>query len=190
MQVQDRIGPGTLSKLVADELASGSVQQIDMDTYRHVSELISRIRNEEYDGVEAKMKDSLLSIVTEMAVLLVEARMSKSPKPGAPDYKHLLNEEKRVLDFQDDAQSAHAAVLSAVLEGKPKVLETISERHKKKMALVVMREGADAQVGSDLREYGPYAEYDVACLPLENASALEAKGSATKLRWADYVHST
>lgn len=190
MEGQDRMDPVTLNKLVSNELANQYVQKIDINTYKLVSELISRIRNEEYDGIEAKMKSSLLSMVTELATLLVEARMSKLPNPDTPDYKYLLNEEKRVLDFEDEAYSARSAVLSAVLDGKPKILETISERHKKKMALVVLRENTDAQIGADLREYGPYAEYDVACLPLENAVALESKGSATKLRWADFVHSS
>lgn len=182
--------PLTLSKLVSDELDSTLVQKIDASTYKLVSELISRIRNEEYDGVEAKMNASLLSMVTELAALLVEARMSKSPSPDEPDYKYLLDEEKRVLDFHDEAKGAHAAVLSAVLEGKPRILETISKRHRNKMAMVVIRKDVDAQVGSDLHEYGPYGAYDVACLPMENAVALETQGAATKLRWADFVHST
>lgn len=188
MDNKDRMTPILLSKLVTDELGSSYVKKLDDDTYSLVSELVSRIRNEEYDGVAAKMKESLLSTVREMAILLVEARLSKSPSPDTPDFRNLLNEEKRVLGFEDEAQGARAAILAAVLEGKPKILETISERHKKKMALVLIREDTEAQIGADLREYGPYGAFDVACIPFENAVALEAKGTATKLRWADYVH--
>ena len=185
---QGRIDAKMLDNLVANELGSESVQEIDANTYRLVSEFIARIQNEEYDGVAAKMNASLLKIITEMAILLVEARMQKSPKSGSVDYANLLDEEKRALDFQDEAHSARAAVLAAVLGGKPKILETISERHKKKMALVVLRQSVDALIGTDMRQYGPYGPYDVACLPLENAVALESKGLATKLRWADFVH--
>lgn len=188
MAEQGSMDANVLNKLVVDELGSETVQEIDANTYRLVSELIARIRSEEYDGVTAKMKDSLLSMVTGMATLLVEARMSKSPKSNAPDYANLLDEEKRALDFQDEVHSTRSTVLSAVIGGKPKILETISERHKKKMALVILCKHVDSLVGTDLRQYGPYGAYDVACLPLENAVALEAKGSAIKLRWADFAH--
>ena len=177
-----------LHALVAAETASPSVQEIDADTYGRVSGLIARLRAEEYDGVAATMQESLLSLVTGLAVLLVEARMSKSPEPGTPDYANLLDEEKRALEFEDEAREARSAVLSAILGGKPRILETISERHRQKLAVVVTRRPVDALVGTDLRPYGPYGEHEVACLPIENAVTLEAQGAAIRLRWADFAH--
>ena len=188
MVEQGNVDAGTLNELVVAELGNEPVQEIDPNTYRLISEFIARLRNEEYDGVAANMKESLLSIVTEMATLLVDARMAKALRSDTKDYANLLDEEKRALDFQAEAQSARAVVLAAVLGGKPKILETISDRHKKKMALVVLRERVDALLGTDMRQYGPYSKYDLACLPLENAVALEAKGAAIKLRWADFAH--
>ncbi len=177
-----------LHALVAAEMASPSVQEIEGDTYRRTSSLIARLRAEEYDGVAARMQESLLSIVTGLAVLLVDTRMSKSPEPGSPDYVNLLDEEKRALGFEDEAREARSAVLSAVLGGKPRILETISERHRQKLAVVVTRKPIDELVGTDLRQYGPYGEHEVACLPLENAVTLEAQGSAIRLRWGDFAH--
>lgn len=188
MAEQGRMDATTLNELVAAELGSEPLQEIEPNTYRLVSELIAQIRSEEYDGVAAKMKDSLLSIVTGMAVLLVESRMSKSLGSDPKDYANLLDEEKRALDFQAEAHSARSAVISAILGGKPRILETISERHRKKMAVVVLREDVAALLGTDKRQYGPYAAYDLACLPLENAVALETRGAAIKLRWADFAH--
>jgi len=177
-----------LHALVAAEMASPQVREIEADTYRRVSELIARLRAEEYDGVAERMKESLLSIVTGLAVLLVEARMSKSPQPGSADYANLLDEEKRALEFEDEARDARSAVLSAVLGGKPRILETISERHRRRLAVVVTRRPIEALVGTDMLQYGPYGEHDIACLPLENAVTLEAQGAAIRLRWADFAH--
>ena len=76
-------------------------------------------------------------------------------------------------------------ILSSVLNGKSKLLETIAKNHKTKSTVVRFLKEMEQMVGSDLEKYGPFKAEDVATIPFENAQALIAKKLAAKVRWED-----
>jgi len=76
-------------------------------------------------------------------------------------------------------------ILSATLNGKSKLLESISEKHKTKSITVRFLKEMDQIVGADLEKYGPFRSEDVATIPFENAQALIAKNIVMKIRIED-----
>ena len=76
-------------------------------------------------------------------------------------------------------------ILSSILNGKSKLLESVANKHKTKSTLVRFLKEMDQMVGSDLEKYGPFRAEDVATIPYENAKALIAKKIASKIRWED-----
>ena len=76
-------------------------------------------------------------------------------------------------------------ILSATLNGKIKLLESISQKHKTKSIVVRFLKEVDQIVGADLEKYGPFKTEDVATLPYENAHALILKNMAMKVRLED-----
>jgi DNA replication factor GINS len=82
-------------------------------------------------------------------------------------------------------QERKGMVLSAALNGKSKLLESIAKNHKTKSTVVRFLKDIDQMVGADMEKYGPFQAEDVATLPYDNAQALIAKKIAMKIRWKD-----
>jgi len=103
------------------------------------------------------------------------------------DFKigHLLDEEKFILDSQDEQRERTEMILSATINGKSKFLESIAQNHKTKKVVIRFLNEVDEIVGADLEKYGPFKTEDIATIPYENAQALIAKNIATKVRWED-----
>jgi DNA replication factor GINS len=101
------------------------------------------------------------------------------------DISHLLDEEKFILDSQEEQNERTEMVLSATISGKSKFLESLAENHKIKTVVIRFLSEVDEIVGADLEKYGPYKAEDIATIPYENAQALIAKNIATKVRWED-----
>jgi DNA replication factor GINS len=97
----------------------------------------------------------------------------------------LLDEERYILDSDDELRQRKDTVLSATLNGRLKLLETVSRNHKTRSIVVRFLKPIDQIVGSDLEKYGPFDAEDVATLPFENATALIGKKIAVKISWED-----
>ena len=68
------------------------------------------------------------------------------------------------------------------LNGKSKLLEITSTKHKTKPVTVRFVKGFDEIVGVDLEKYGPFKPEDIATIPNENAQSLISNGIALKVR--------
>ncbi|RMW35766.1 MAG: hypothetical protein EA439_01015, partial [Nitrosopumilus sp.] len=97
----------------------------------------------------------------------------------------LLDEEKFILDSQEEEKDRKEMILSATINGKSKFLESLSQNHKTKRIAVRFLQEVDQIVGADLEKYGPFKVEDIATIPYENAQALIAKNAATKVRLED-----
>jgi hypothetical protein len=73
-------------------------------------------------------------------------------------------------------------VLSAVLSGRPVVLEKISNMLSGKRIPVRFIKAIDRFMGIDMVTYGPYVEEDIALLPSENARALAQNGFVEEIQ--------
>jgi DNA replication factor GINS len=170
---------------VLRETENNSVQELAPNFYRLISDYIGKLKREEYDNIEAKIKDELVKMATEITDLLLRIRLDKITKTNTIDFTNLLDEEKFILDSEDELRERREMILSATLNGKSKLLESISEKHKTKSVVVRFLKEMDQIVGADLEKYGPFRTEDIATIPFENAQALIAQNVAMKVRTED-----
>ena len=150
-----------------------------------MSDFIGNLRKQEFDGVENKIKHALIEMATQLTSLLIQIRLDKISKSTDLEFGYLLDEEKFILDSQEEQEERIEMILSATINGKSKFLESISQNHKTKTVVLRILQNVDEIVGADLEKYGPFKPEDIATLPYENAQALITKKVATKIHWED-----
>ena len=118
-----------LHTFILQESENESIQELDPNFYESLSKYIGDLKNEEYEGVEDKIKNSLLSMVTNIASLLLKLRLEKAISTGS-DQSMLLDEEKYILDSQKEMEERKGMILSGILSGKTKLLESTTKNQK------------------------------------------------------------
>ena len=185
MSETNEIDLNKLHHVVLRETESDTIQEINPDFYRNLSDFIGDLKKQEFDGVESKIKETIIDTATELTSLLINIRLDKISKLDNIDFKNLLDEEKFILDAEEEQRERTEMILSATINGKSKFLESISQNHKTKTVVIRFLKEVDEIIGADLEKYGPFKTEDVATIPYENAQALIAKNIATKVRWED-----
>ena len=118
-----------LHTFILQESENESIQKLDPNFYESLSKYIGDLKNEEYDGVEGKIKNSLLSMVTNIASLLLKLRLEKAISTSSSQ-STLLDEEKYILDSQKEMEERKGIILSGILSGKTKLLESTTKNQK------------------------------------------------------------
>ena len=185
MSETNEIDLNKLHHIVLRETESDSIQEINPDFYRSLSDFIGDLKKQEFDGVESKIKETIIDTATELTSLLINIRLDKISKLDNIDFKNLLDEEKFILDAEEEQRERIEMILSATINGKSKFLESISQNHKTKTVVIRFLQEVDEIIGADLEKYGPFKTEDIATIPYENAQALISKNIATKVRWED-----
>jgi len=185
MSETKKIDVNSLYALLLREVENDSVQEIDPHLYGNIAQFLGNLKNQDYDGVESKITESLVKIITEMTSLLLKIRIEKSIDSDEIDYTNLLDEERFIIDSEDELRQRKETILSATLNGRLKLLEIVAESHRARSIVVRFLKPIDSIVGTDLQTYGPFELEDVATLPFENARALIAKKVAVKISWED-----
>jgi len=175
----------SLYSIVLRETNNDTVQEIDHQLYISISEFVGKLKSEGFDGVEAKVKDALVNMITDLTTLLLKIRLEKATKSNKIDYSNLLNEEKFILDADEEKHERMDIILSSTLNGKSKFLDSLATKHKTKSTVVRFLKETEQMIGADLAKYGPFKAEDVATIPYENAQALISKNIAAKIRWED-----
>jgi DNA replication factor GINS len=166
------------------EIESESLQYIEPNIYRDIANMLGNLKGRGYDGLEAKVKDSLASLVSEMVGILLNARVAKIMNSKI-NYSNLTDEERYILQSHNDVNSKLEIVLSATVNGRVKALESMALKAKTRQVLVRFVKPAEAITGVDNAKYGPFVEEDVAVLPFADARAFVEKGTAIELPWLD-----
>ena len=185
MSESNEIDINSLHALVLRELESDAIQEINPNFYRNLSDFIGNLKKQEFDGIESKIKQALIDMATDLTSLLLHARLEKTTKLEVIDFTNLLDEEKFILDAEEQKRERTEMILSATINGKSKFLESISHNHKTKTVVLRFLKEVDEIVGVDLEKYGPFKPEDIATIPYENAQALVTKKVATKIHWND-----
>jgi len=185
MSESNQININSLHHIVLRETESDSILEIDPSFYRNLSDFIGNLRKQEFDGVENKIKDTMIEMTIELTSLLIKIRLEKILKSSDLEISHLLDEEKFIFDSQENEQERIEMIISAIINGKSKFLESLAQNHKTKKVVIRFLSEVDEIVGSDLEKYGPFRTEDIATIPYENAQALIAKNIATKVHWED-----
>lgn len=185
MSETKKIDVNSLYSVLLREIENDQVQEIDPEFYKILSEYLGKLKSEGYDGLENKIKNRLVEMITQITFLLLKTRIEKVTTQDDLDYTNLLDEEKFIAESQQQLQERKEMILSATLNGRTKLLESVSKKHKTKPITVRFLRDFDQFVGSDFTRYGPFKAEDVATIPNENAQALIAKNISVKLHLED-----
>jgi len=185
MSESNQININSLHHIVLRETENDSILEIEPNFYRNLSDFIGNLRKQEFDGVESKIKAAMIEMATELTSLLVHIRLDKISNSKDIQLENLLDEEKFILDSQEEQRERIEMIFSATINGKSKFLESLAQNHKTKKIIIRFLNEVDEIVGADLEKYGPFKTEDIATIPYENAQALIAKNIATKVRWED-----
>ena len=167
---------------VMQEFQTDEVQKLDTDYFRNLSRFLGNLKNEEYDGVGKKIKTQMIFFATKLTELLINKRLGKISNSTKIPYNTLTDEEKFVIDSNDEMNERKDMIISGIINGKSKFLETTSTKHKTKPITVRFVKEFDEIVGVDLEKYGPFKPEDIATIPNENAQALISNGIVLKVR--------
>jgi DNA replication factor GINS len=179
--------------LLLTEIQIPTLQSIPLDTYQNIATLLGNIKGQGYEGIEAKIRDRMVEMISKSAQLLLECRHQKlkeyqheilsssSSAATAVDYSKLTDEEKYILDGENESDKRRNAVLAATINGRPKVMESMSAKIRAKQIVIRFIKSMEQFVGVDMTKYGPFQEEDVAVLPFENARSFIEKGIAIEI---------
>ena len=118
-----------LQTFILRESENEAIQELKPNFYESLSKFIGDLKKEEYDGTEEKIKNTLLNIVTDIASLLLKLRLEKAILTGS-DQSTLLDEEKYILDSQKEIEERKSIILSGILSGKTRLLESTTKNQK------------------------------------------------------------
>lgn len=185
MSETNQMDINSLHHIVLRETENDSLLEIEPNFYINLADFIGNLRKQEFDGVESQIKDTMIEMATDLTSLLINIRLDKISKSSDFEIGFLLDEEKYILDSQEEQKERIEMILSATINGKSKFLESLAQNHKTKKIVVRFLKETDEIVGADLEKYGPFKTEDIATIPYENAQALISKNIATKVRWED-----
>lgn len=169
-------------KLLKKEIEAPSLQAIEPDTFQKLAAALGNLKGQGYEGIEAKVRDHMVELLSSSARLLIKARQIKiHPGNQALDYSMLTDEEKYILDGKRESEGRICDVVAATVKGRPKVLESISARMRSKQIVVRFLKPTEVFVGVDMNKYGPFQQEDVASLPFENARLIIDGGAAVEV---------
>ena len=121
MSEQDEFSINHFYTIVSLESENNTIQEVDSDIYRSISKLIGNLKSKEYDGIEAKIKDALIDMIYELASSLLKLRLEKALLENS-ERSMLLDEEKLILNSQQEMQEKKEEFLSGILNGKSELL--------------------------------------------------------------------
>ena len=122
MSEQNKININSLNALTLQEAETDPIQEIDSDLYNSNSELIKNLKSEEYDGIEAKINQAMINMVTDTTSALLKLRLEKAVLEDSKQ-SVLLDEEKYILDSRKEMEERKETILSGILNGKPNSLD-------------------------------------------------------------------
>jgi DNA replication initiation complex subunit (GINS family) len=185
-----------LYTLLIKEINTDSLQNLPVNIYHEVTARIETLRGASKEFVvEEQIAKAQIEFLFNAVRLLFEARYSKieaSRKADDPDtqknevalidYSNMTREEKFVLDGSLETEKRMEMILSAILTGRPVILDKISNMLSHKRVPVRFIKPIDRFMGIDMMTYGPYVEEDIALLPSDNARALTQNGFAEEIQ--------
>ena len=121
MSEENKIDIKYLQLLVLHESENDTIQKLDSNLYNSISKYIGILKSEERDGIDAKIKNALLDMITELASFLLKLRLEKASLNNLGS-SVLLDVEKYILDSQKEMQERKDMILSGISNGKSELL--------------------------------------------------------------------
>ena len=121
MSEENKIDIKYLQLLVLQESENDTIQKLDSNLYNSISKYIGILKAEERDGINAKLKNTLLDMVIELTSFLLKLRLEKASLNNS-NSSILLDIEKHILDSQKEMEERKEMSLSRILNGKSELL--------------------------------------------------------------------
>ena len=123
MSQQNEININYLHRLALQELETDTVQEIDSDLYNLISKFLKNLKNEKHDGIEGKLNQAMIDMITYITSTLLKLRLEKATLKNS-NKSVLLDEEKYILDSSAEMAERRETILSGILRGEPHSLDT------------------------------------------------------------------
>ena len=123
MSQQNEININYLHRLALQELESDTIQETNSDLYNSISKLLKNLKDEKHDGIEEKLNQVMIDMITETTSTLLKLRLEKATL-GNSNTSVLLDEEKYILDPKAEMAERMETILSGILKGEPHNLDT------------------------------------------------------------------
>jgi DNA replication factor GINS len=122
MAEQNKININYLHTLALQESETDTIQEIDSNLYNSISDLIKNLKSEGYDGVNEKINQAMIKMISDTTSVLLKLRLEKATLESS-NQSVLLDEEKYILDSKKEMLERKEVVLSGILNGKPHSLD-------------------------------------------------------------------
>ena len=122
MAEQNKININYLHRLALQEFETDTIQKIDSNLYNSISDLIKNLKSEEYDGVQEKINQAMIKMISDTTSVLLKLRLEKATLENS-NQSVLLDEEKYILDSKKEMLERKEVILSGILNGKPHNLD-------------------------------------------------------------------
>ena len=123
MSQQNEININYLHRLALQELETDTVQEIDSDLYNLISKFLKNLKNEKHDGIEGKLNQAMIDMITDITSTLLKLRLEKATLKNS-NKSVLLDEEKYILDSSAEMAERRETILSGILRGEPHSLDS------------------------------------------------------------------
>ena len=122
MSQQNEININYLQRLALQELESDAIQEINSGLYISISKLLKNLKNEKQDGIEGKLNQAMVDMISDITSTLLKLRLEKATL-GNSNKSVLLDEEKYIHDSRAEMVERRETILSGILKGEPHSLD-------------------------------------------------------------------
>jgi DNA replication factor GINS len=122
MSEQNKININYLHRVVLQESENDVIQEIDSNLYNSISEFLKDLKNGKHDGIEEKIKQTMIDMISNTTSTLLKLRLEKATLENS-NQSVLLKEEKYILDSRAEMAERRETILSGILNGKPHSLD-------------------------------------------------------------------
>ena len=122
MAEQNKININYLQTLALQESETTTILEIDSNLYNLISDLIKNLKSKDYDGVNEKINQAMIKMISDTTSVLLKLRLEKATLENS-NQSVLLDEEKYILDSKKEMLERKDVILSGILNGKPHSLD-------------------------------------------------------------------
>jgi DNA replication factor GINS len=195
----DSIKIAEIAGMLLKEVQISTLQPIPFDTYQKIALTLENLQIFEFEGIEAKIRDTMIEMIPTSTRFLLEVRCHKmldsesvvtsssssssiSTTKTPVDYSRLTEEEKYIMNAENESERRKKEIVLTIVNGRPKLLESISKRVRSERIVVRFVMPMEKFIGVDMEGYGPFRQEDIAVIPFENARSLIENGHAIEVQ--------
>jgi DNA replication factor GINS len=197
----DSIKIAEIAGMLLKEVQISTLQPVPFDTYQKIAVTLENLQLFEFEGIEAKIRDTMVEMISTATRFLLEVRyhkmldresvvtssssssnISTNTTKTPIDYSKLTEEEKYIMNAENESERRKNDILLTIVKGMPKLLESISKRVRSERTVVRFVKPMEKFIGVDMEGYGPFRQEDIAVIPFENARSLIENNHAIEIQ--------